>query len=64
MNLSDSLFESVRVSVANHPNTIEMILKKLSFDNSKKVRKSAKDTLFVRNQTEQAQTNETNIEGR
>jgi len=64
MNLSDSPFESVRVDVANHPNTIDMILKKLSFDNSKEVRKSAKDALFIREKTEQVQTNETNIESR
>jgi len=64
MNLSDSSFESVRVDVANHSNTIDMILKKLSFDTSKEVRKASKDALFIRKQTEQAQTNETNIEGR
>jgi len=58
MNLSDSPFESVRVDVANHLNTIDMILKKLSFDNSKKVRKAAKDTLYLREQKQQSQAND------
>jgi len=62
MNLSDSSFQSIRVSVANHPDTLEMILKKLSFDRSKDVRKASKDALFIREQTEQVQTKEDDIE--
>lgn len=40
MTLSSSEFENVREAVAKHPNTLEIILKKLKFDNSEKVRKA------------------------
>lgn len=50
INLSNSKFENVRISVAQHTNTIEMILKKLSFDESKKVRKTARDAISLREQ--------------
>jgi len=49
INLSDSSFESVRISVAQHSNTLKMILKKLSFDESKEVRKAAKDNRVIFN---------------
>ena len=56
MNLSsDSSFESVRVVVAQHPNTLDIILKKLSFDPSKDVRKAATDTLISRGQAKKSQ---------
>ena len=64
MNLADSTFESVKLSTAQHPNTPNIVLKKLSFDGEKDIRRAAKDALFIREQTEQFQTNDNDIEGR
>jgi hypothetical protein len=55
MNLSDSVFESVRLCTTEHKNIPDIILKKLSFDNSKEVRKAAKDALFIREQEAKSQ---------
>ena len=55
MNLSDCSFESVNICVAQHANTLEMILKKLSFSESKKVRKVARDSLSQREQEAKSQ---------
>lgn len=52
MNLSNSKYASVRVAVTKNPNTLDMIVKKLTFDKSKKVRKSARDAIFLREQQE------------
>jgi len=64
MNLAESSFESVRCRVAKHPETPNIILKKFSFDTSKEVRKASKETLSTREQTKQAQNNNTDIKSR
>ena len=48
MTLSSSGFENVREAVAKHPNTLDIILKKLKFDNSEKVRKAVNKTINFR----------------
>ena len=55
MNLSNRSFASVKSAVASNPNTLDMIVKKLSFDSSKEVRKAAKDALFMREQEDKSQ---------
>lgn len=53
MNLSNSQINSVRAAVAQNHNTLEIILKKLSFDSSKVVRKAAKTALRTRQQEQE-----------
>ena len=48
MTLSSSAFENVREAVAKHPNTLDVIIKKLKFDNSEKVRKAVNKTINFR----------------
>lgn len=48
MNLSNRKYASVRTAVAKNHNTLDMIVKKLTFDKSKEVRKVARDAIFLR----------------
>ena len=54
MNLSNRKFSSVKVAVASNPNTLDLIVKKLTFDKSKEVRKAARDTLTKREQAKKS----------
>lgn len=64
MNLSNSKFESVKSAVAQHPNTLEIIVKKLTFDESKEVRKAARDAISLREQEEKSQAVSTDLADR
>ena len=48
MTLSSSAFENVREAVAKHPNTLDIIIQKLKFDNSAKVRTAVNRTINFR----------------